>query len=180
MKDCKRISTPIETGKYLEENERTSVNTKDYQGLIGSLTYLAMGTRPDISAALGMASQFASNPSEAHWKVVKRILRYLKGTIDYSFSFNGNIDKDVNLCGYVNADWAGDITSRKSQSRYIFQLCRGQISWVRKKQGVVALSTTEAFAAQGLLWLRKLLEELGYPQKFATLLFEDNIGAINF
>ena len=158
MKDCRSISTSLETGKYLEKNKGTSIAIKDYQDGIGSLTYLAIRMRTDITAALRMLSQFASNPGDAHWKAVKHILLYFKGTIDYTFFIYGIMDKDVKICGHVGADWTGDITARKSQSGYIFELHGGPISWLSKQYGVVALSTTEAMyistslAAQELLW----------------------------
>lgn len=184
MKDCKSVATPQETGQRLEKNDGMPVKVKEYQALIGSLTYAAMGTRPDIAAALSVVSQFASNPNETHWKAVKRILRYVKGTLDYGICFSGRQDVEIEVLGYVDADWAGDIVTRKSQSGYVFQLCGGPISWSSKKQAVVALSTTEAeyvaasFAAQELIWLRRLLQELGFEQRMATILFEDNMGAI--
>ena len=116
MADCKSISTPLEIGKYLEKNEGPSVKIKDYQAVTGSLTHVAIATKPDIAAALRVVNQFASNPSETHWKAVKRILRYLKGTKDFGIIFYGNGDRDVHLYGYVDADWAGDVNTRKSQS----------------------------------------------------------------
>ena len=184
MKDCKSVATPQETGQRLEKNDGIPVKVKEYQALIGSLTYAAIGTRPDIAAALSVVSQFASNPNETHWKGVKRILRYLKGTSDYGICFYGRQDAEIEVLCYVDADWAGDVVTRKSQSGNVFQLCGGLISWSSKKQAVVALSTTEAeyvaaaFAAQELIWLRRLLHELGFEQQMATVLFEDNMGAI--
>ena len=184
MKDCKIIATPQQMGQRLEKNNDNPVNMKEYQALIGSLTYAAMSTRPDITEALNVVSQFASNPNETHWKAAKRILRYLKGTLDYGICFCGSSNKDVKLSGFVDADWAGDVETRKSQSGYVFYLCGGPVSWVSRKQTVVALSTTEAeyvaaaFAAQELIWLRKLLQELGFQQKMATVLFEDSTSAI--
>jgi len=75
MKDCKIIATPQEMGQRLEKNDDNPVNIKEYQALIGSLTYAAMSTRPDITEALSAVSQFASNPNETHWKAAKRILQ---------------------------------------------------------------------------------------------------------
>ena len=86
-----------------------------------------MGTRHGVAAALGVVNQSTSNPSGTQWKAVKRIPCYLKGSK-----------------GYVDADWAGDVNTWKNQSEYIFKLCGGPIRWVSKKQGVVALSTTQA------------------------------------
>jgi len=182
MKDCRNVATPQATGQHLEKNEGTPVKAKEYQALIGSLTYAAMSTRPDIAGALGSVNQFASSPSETHWKAAKRILRYLKGTLDHGICFNGNTDTKVVLSGFVDADWAGDVTTRKSQSGYVFQLRGGPISWVSKKQSTVALSSTEAkyvaaaLAAQEVVWLRGLLKDFGFHQESATVLSENNLG----
>lgn len=112
------------------------------------------------------------------------MLRYLKGTAEYCLMFNGYKTSEVELIGYTDADWGGDLNDRKSQSSYLFEVCGGLISWISKKQDVVALSTTEAeyiaasLATQELLWLRRLLNELGFVQEEAIVLYEDNMGAI--
>ena len=184
MDSCNPVSTPLEPGLQLVKHEGDPVKLKEFQGLVGSLTFLASATRPDISAALGVLSQFASNPGNLHWQAAKRILRYLKGSLDMGVIFRGNLSSEVNLVGFVDADWAGDVDSRKSRGGYLFLLCGGPVSWVSRKQAVVALSSTEAeyvaaaTAAQELLWLRNLLSELGFSQNKATVLHEDNMGAV--
>ena len=183
MKECKPVTTPMETGLKLEKNENAPVKLKEYQALIGSLTYAAMAKRPDISSALNIVSQFASCPGNEHWTAAKRILRYLQGTSDWGITFNAS-NSTLDLLGYVDADWAGDPVTRKSQSGYVFMLGGGAVSWASKKQSVVALSTTEAeyvsasLAAQEAIWLRRLLSELGFPQSCTTL-YEDNMSCID-
>ena len=184
MADCRPISTPLETGvrfsRKVENDEGTDM--KNYQAAIGCLTYAALGTRPDIAIAVNMLSQFMSNPANVHWKAVKRVLRYIKGTLDYGILFSGS--KEIVLSGYSDSDWASDVDSRKSYSAYIFQLCGGPISWRCKKQSIVALSSTEAeyvalsMASQESIWLRRLLSGIGFKQTNATTIKEDNQGAI--
>jgi len=101
----------------------------------------AMCIRPDISYVVGLVSRYQSNLGPTHWKVVKQILRYLKGTVDYSLCCQGN---DLYLEGYTDADWGGDMDERKSTSEYVFLLNNGVISWSNKKQSCIALSTMEA------------------------------------
>ena len=72
------------------------------------------------------------------------ITRYIKGTIDYGITFDGNKETDVELKGYVDDDWGSNPNGRKSHSGYLFTVCEGVISWASKKQSVVALSSTEA------------------------------------
>ena len=88
---------------------------------IGCLTYAATATRPDISSAVGILSKFMSRPSREHWQGVKRILRYIKGTVDYGLLFT-TIDAHPILSGYSDADWGGDIETRRSTSGYVFQI----------------------------------------------------------
>ena len=72
-----------------------------YANAVGSQIYAMLCTRLDISYAVGMVSRYQSNPGETHWKAVKRILRYLKGTVDYRLCYQG---QDLQLKGYTNAD----------------------------------------------------------------------------
>ena len=114
------MSTPMETGKVFttisEEDE--GVDVKLYQQAIGSLNYAAIATRPDIATAVGKLSQFMQNPSADHWAGVKRVLRYIKGTIDQGLTFTAS--EEFVLHGYSDADWAECVDSRKSTSGYVF------------------------------------------------------------
>ena len=112
-----------------------------YASVVESLMHVMMCTRLDIYFAVRMVSRYQSNLGQAHWKAVKRIMRYLKGTVDYSLSYQG---KDLRLEGYSDADWGGDLDERKSTSGFVFLLNNGVISWSSKKQTCIALSTMEA------------------------------------
>ena len=101
-----------------------------------------VATRPDLATAVGVLSQFASDPCPTHWQALKRVLRYLQATPTHGLEFTrGSCN---NICGYSDADWAGDIESRRSTSGYVFMMNGGCISWRSKKQRTVALSSTEA------------------------------------
>ena len=125
-----------------------------------------------------------SNPGLEHFQGVKRILRYLKGTLDYGRKFKAQEKADITIQGFADADWAGDVTTRKSTSGYIFQLGNTTVSWKTKKQSIVALSSTEAeyvsscLAVQETVWLRNFLASVGYEQLHPTTIYEDNQGAI--
>ena len=86
-----------------------------------------------------------SNPSKAHFATAKRILRYVKGTKDFGILYKAN--RDFNLTGYTDSDWAGSTDDRKSTSGYVFLLGNKAISWASKKQTTIALSSTKAAAA---------------------------------
>ena len=185
MADCNPVSTPMEPGKHYEKtpDDEEGFNTREFQALIGSLVYASIATRPDISEAVGKLSQHMSKPNKEHWAAAKRVLRYIKGTLQFGLYFERS--DNFELIGYSDADWAGDVDTRKSTSGYIFMLGKATVAWASKKQSVVALSTTEAeyialcSATQEAVWLRRLLQSLREGQARPTTIFEDNRGAIS-
>lgn len=108
MMDCKPVATPSDFNQKLsiEMVKEGNLNGKvPYQEAVGSLLYLVQGTRPDIAFAVNDASRFNNNHGVAHWKAVKRIFRYLKGTINLKICYSGT----ESLLGYSDADWASDV-----------------------------------------------------------------------
>ena len=102
MTDCNPVTTPLETGKRfqrLRDGEET-VDLKQYQAAIGSLNYAAIATRPDLSLAIGMLSQHMVSPGKDHWSGVKRVLRYVRGSLDFGLRFEATSADDFNLHGY--------------------------------------------------------------------------------
>lgn len=180
MLDCKSVTTPMESFDFNENNCDTNVNNCQYQKLIGSLMYLAVLTRPDISFSVSFLSKFNNCNNSYHWKCAKRVLRYLKGTKNYVIKFTKD---DINLLGYVDADWGSDKADRKSYTGYIFKLSGGPISWKSSKQKTVALSSTEAEymalsdASKEAIYLRNLVYELTDKLDSVTI-FNDNQSAI--
>ncbi|KAH0773323.1 hypothetical protein KY290_010460 [Solanum tuberosum] len=151
-----------------------------YRRVLGRLQYLSF-TRPDIAYAVNKLSQFMQAPSDLHWKAVKRILRYLCGTIHLSLRVTP-ID-DFNLHVYSDADWGGDITDRVSTSGYILFLGHNPISWSSKKQTTISRSSTEseysavANALSETLWVTNLLNELRFLVHQLPTIYCDNLGA---
>jgi transposase InsO family protein len=183
MLNCKPVSTPMEQNLKLEISpEQCPTNKERYQKLVGKLIYLSH-TRPDIAYAVGVVSQFMHNPSEDHMGAVIRILRYLKGTPGKGIKFEKS--EKLEIEGYTDADWAGNIVDRKSTSGYFTFVGGNLVTWRSKKQNVVALSSAEAEfrgMVKGiceLLWLRKLLAELGMNTEAEMKLYCDNKAAID-
>ncbi len=182
MGECKPIGTPLDTNVSFEPlHDNEDVHEKErYQSAIGSLLYASMGTRPDISQAVGALSQFVSRPGVQHWRGVQRVFRYLKGTLGHGLLYSGN----GKLVGWSDADWAGERSTRKSTSGFVFTIGGGAVSWSSKRQPVVALSTTEAEymalceACKERMWLVQMLSDLGLSAFDSGVLFEDNQGAI--
>ena len=184
MQDSKPVSTPADPSQKLVKatDGEESVNQQQFQSIIGCLMYLSVSTRPDITYSISTLAKFTSNPNQQHWTALKRVLRYLKGTVNYGLMYSSKTSKEC--VGYSDADWAGDLDDRKSTSGYLFQISGGAVTWRSKKQSCVALSTAEAeymalsSAAQEAVWLRQLTTELGSPPKTTTTIFEDNQSAI--
>ena len=143
MNDCNAIQTPMEVHlKLQKEAEGKLVNSTNFRSLIGSLRYL-MNTMPDITYCVSYLSRFMDKPSSEHLAAAKRILRYLKGIVNFSILYKRG-DRDMKITGYSNSDFAGDINDRKSTSGQIFFLGGLPITWNSVKQPVVALSACEA------------------------------------
>ena len=125
--DCKPVKIPISIGSQLikETEQDESVDQKQYQSAVGSLMYLAVSTRPDISYSVGSLTRFNSKPTKEHWTALKRVLRYLKGTMDLGILYS-KAESD-SCIGYTDADWARNQDDRKSISDYVFLLSGGAI-----------------------------------------------------
>ena len=143
MEDCKPVTTLLEPeakfGK-LNGNE-VEVKLKEFQSVIGSLIYASIGTRPNIMAKVGVLSQHMSNPGKKHWVGVKRVLRNIKGTLYYELQYKAtNVDGVITvfMIMQMDADWAGDVTTQKLTSGYVFQIGSSTVSWRSKRQSIVA------------------------------------------
>jgi Reverse transcriptase (RNA-dependent DNA polymerase) len=194
MQECNPVSTPLAPGTQLNmamcpasNEEKEEMMKAPYANVVGSLLYLATGTRPDISHAVGVVSRFMKNPGREHWMAVKRILRYLKGTATLGIQFGGP-KATLIVNGYVDADWAGDVESRRSTTGYVFMLAGGPVSWRSRRQQTVALSTMEAEymalcdATTAAVWLGRLMMDLTGDEESAKpiVMHEDNEGCRAF
>jgi hypothetical protein len=166
MSECHKVATPIESNKDSAENSEYITDTNiPYREAVGSLLYLATGTRPDIAYAVSIAAQAVERPTMKDWCLVKRIMRYLKGTVDMGIVYHSSAQKGI-LKAYSDADFAGDLSSRKSTTGVMCTYMDGAVLWSSQKQRVVALSTTEAEliaaceAAKDVIWLTRMLTEL--------------------
>ncbi|MBA3284506.1 MAG: hypothetical protein H0U27_05530 [Nitrosopumilus sp.] len=184
MSDCKTVNTPMAVESKGEEKIKEierKFDTVTYQSAIGSLIYLSIATRPDISYAVNQAAQAMQSSTEYDWQKVKRIFRYLKGTKTLKLKYSKN--KENKTTGYSDASYAENRKDRKSTSGYIFLKANGAISWKSKKQPIVSLSSMEAeyialtSAAKEAMWLQKLNQEIEDSTE-AILIYEDNQATI--
>ncbi|CAN6720151.1 unnamed protein product [Malus baccata var. baccata] len=181
MLGCKPVDTPIVEKHYLGiYPDQEPVDKGRYQRLVGRLIYLSH-TRPDIAYAVSVVSQFMHSPSVDHMEAMMRILAYLKSAPGKGVLYESH--GHMRIEGFTDADWASDVTDRRSTSGYFTFVGGNLVMWRSKKQNVVSRSSVEAEyrgMAHGvceMLWLRKLLESLGFTQKEAMKLYCDNKSA---
>jgi hypothetical protein len=161
MSDSNPIGTPLDVNVKLSRAK--DIDNKPYQQLIGSLMYLSVCTRPDITYALSYLSQFNSYHGEEHWVAAKRVLRYLKGTMNQGLEFKST---GLNLKGFADASFATDDSDCKSYTGYVFKLANCAVTWEARKQSTVATSSTEAEyvalseAAKEAVYLKNLVCDL--------------------
>jgi len=196
LADANPVFTPMDINVKLDnvteeqndegQGEKDDKVTHGYAALIGSLMYLAIGTRPDIAFAVNKLAQFTQNPRPIHWTAVKRVFRYLKYTRTHKLTYGGDdelLNTDFNI--FCDADWASDASNRKSISGYVITMAGGAISWSSKKQTSVALSTAEAeyiaatHVAKQVLWQQSLFMELDFDIPTTSTIFTDNQAAIS-
>jgi hypothetical protein len=184
MQDCAPVQTPMEPGLKLEMLPATQQPADvPYQAAIGSLMYAMLGTRPDLAYSVSYLSRFAARPSHDAWKAVKRVMRYIRGTLDYGLVYCRS-QTTSRLLGYSDADWSNCPDSSRSVSGYTFMLAGGAVSWASARQPCVALSSTEAEyialteAAKEAIWLRTFFAEIGRPLSAPLDILGDNQGAI--
>jgi len=190
MSESNAVDTPLSTSDPLSkldcpanDIDKEAMASKPYKSAIGALMYAMLGTRPDIAYAITALSQFSSNPGEKHWKAVKRLIRYLRGTIDYKITYGGARQKGA-MIAYCDSDWGQNHDDRRSVTGYVFLLCGAAVSWQAKKQPTVALSTVEAEymsateATREAIWWRSFLTELGMKLPSPSTILSDSQGSI--
>ncbi|KAJ6866233.1 Retrovirus-related Pol polyprotein from transposon TNT 1-94 [Populus alba x Populus x berolinensis] len=182
MVDCKPMTTPLEARTKASSNAPFLVDVSFFRGLVGSLQYLTL-TRPDLSFSVNYVSQFMHAPTTVHLKMVRRILRYIKGTINNGLHFTSKTN--LNFSAFSDADWAGCLTTRRSTTGYCVFLGCNLISWCAKKQHTISRSSTEAEyramanTAAELTWLTYILHDLHIPLISAPVLYCDNLSALH-
>jgi len=181
MMNCKPVSTPLECKPPKSIEGECIVESKPYRQLVGCLMYGMLATRPDLSMAVNFFSRFLSCATNEQWNGLKRVLRYIKGSLKRSLFFPKNVSK-YSIEGYADADFGGD-SDFKSTSGYLLQLNKRTVLWATRKQDTVALSTCEAeyvslaTTACDLFWLENLLADFQIDLS-TSVLYEDNQSCI--
>ena len=183
LKEGKTKTVPMSPSIRITQTEDDKVLDKEvyrYSELVGSLLYLSVCTRPDIAQAVGVLARHMAKPSMDHWTAAKAVLRYIAGTLDLGITFKHT---GTPVEGYCDADFAGDLDTRRSTTGFVFILSGGAICWSSRLQPTVAVSTSEAEymasaqAVKEALWLRKLMLDFGVKIG-AMKIYSDSQGAI--
>jgi histone deacetylase 1/2 len=185
MENSKPIGSPMMSSCKLSKlGSDVMTDPTLYRSTVGALQYATL-TRPDIAFSVNKVCQFMSRPLETHWKAVKRILRYLKGTLHHGLLIHPSVTgPPFSLRAYSDADWASDHDDRRSTSGSCIYFGPNLVSWGSKKQPLVARSSTEAEyrsmanTTAELMWIQSLLSELQVPYHTPTLLC-DNLSAVS-
>jgi hypothetical protein len=183
LMEAKPAKSPLDPQTDLANTccEDKLANPKEYLSMVGSLMYAALGSRPDIAFSVTALSRYNVQPLEMHATAAKRVLRYLKSTSELRIHYRRLPSQTqphntpINVIGYTDSDWAGNLTTRKSVGGCVFGLgytnlseelvMSGLIHWQAKSQSVVALSTLEAeyiacsHATRESLWLKRMFKE---------------------
>jgi len=189
MHSCSPLTTPFPYGLSLSTkdcpanaSEIEEMRKVPYHKALGSLMWMQVATRPDLSYPVNLLARFAHNPGKAHWNVLKHVLGYIKRTLDYVIRYHAGTILDP--VGYVNSDFAGCKNTRHLTVGNIFVVAGGPVSWETKRQDMIALLTVEAKfmafsrATTQALWLLKYFEEIGLPVTRPVTIHTDNNGAI--
>jgi hypothetical protein len=168
------VKLSVDEGDLVED-------TTMYRRIVGSLIYMTI-TRLDLNYAVGVVNQFMQIPRKPHLDAVRRILKYIKHTLQCGIFYEA--ESQLQVHGYTNVDWVGNVSDRRSTSGFMFSFGSGAVSWSSKKQPTVALSSTEAkykgatITTCEVVWLHKLLLDLGQLVDVLVVIYCDNISSI--
>src|SRR5277367_2092106 len=183
MQNSNPANTPLSSGTRLTKATATELlaDQKEYQSMVESLMYAMLTTRPDLAQCIQQISQYSQMPTTTHEKAAKHALRYLNGKIDQGITYNGKLGMKLEL--WSDANWGGE-EGRESVSGFVATIAGGAVTYSSKKQGSVALSSTESeymallHALKELIWLHRFLNELGHNINDQNVIYCDNQGAI--
>ncbi|RDX60103.1 Copia protein, partial [Mucuna pruriens] len=183
MSNCKPLDSPMDPNmKLMVKHGEPYSDPERYRKLVGKLIYLTI-TKPDISFAVGVVSQFKQAPCVDHWAAVLCILRYIKKTPGQGLLYE---DKgDIHISGYCDANWAGSPIDKRSTTGFCISIRGNVVSWKSKKQNTVAHSSAEAeYQAMAsitceLIWVKQLIQELKFVDVQPMKLYCDNQAALH-
>ena len=181
-----RLSYPFDSTRDFFPHEDKLITGKPYLEAIGSLLYLAINTRPDISFSVGFLARFAAGYTEVHWKSVVQVLQFVKKTKNTGIQFRRMEAQVLSITAYSDTDFAGDHVGRRSTYGGIIYVSNFHpISWYSKLMKFVTLSSTEAeygglsFAVKEAEFIKEIMEDLGFTCEPKIKIYIDNKSALD-
>lgn len=174
MLDCNPAKTPMEVRSVepaqdimrprQDHEEGLCERGCPYKSVVGALIYIASNTRPDIAFAVSILARNCADPCQRHWGGVKRVLRYLRGTLDVGLYYKrvGGVGGSGVITGYADAGYLSDPHKGRSQSGFVFIANGAAIFWRSSKQTLVATSSNHPElialfeATKEAVWLRRV------------------------
>lgn len=183
MTECNPVTTPIDVNVKMGNHEAShKTNEYEYQELLGRLMYVSVYARPDISYAVTCLSQFNNTPKQMHIVALKRVLRYLKGTLDYCLQYKGESSERIIGCD-SDASWDSTKDAKSFTGLLVYR--NGDlVHWRSKKQSITALSSTESEleaivdGTKEVVWTYNLLSEIGKGQGVRKVMRCDNLNVV--
>lgn len=168
MQNSNPCSTPNSEYKLSKADcsDPSPVERTAYQSIVGALIYSSISTRADITHAVNVLSRFMISPGPNHLVAAKRVLRYLRGTVDEGLTYRGGTGEQLTIDAYTDATWSEDSDTRRSTTGYVIKINGCTVSWASKMQKTVSLSSAEAeymalsATGQEVIWIKKFLSEL--------------------
>ena len=176
--------SPLTNLTAATDEEFLLASSLPYRALLGVLMWFAVGTRLDIAQAIGELGRSTERWSTRHYFALQHVLQYLAGTMDYRLLYRHNTSHGMVPQVFVDANWAGDVETRRSTSGYVILIAGAAVSWASRRQPTVASSTTEAEymavseVIKQVIWTRRLVGDLGFKIDEATVIQCDNRGAV--
>jgi hypothetical protein len=186
LQDAKPLSSPLSMDiNTLEEAKGESPTDAPYRELLGCLMYISVCTRPDLSFSVSTLARYSEGATDKHWKALKGVARYLKGTLHFRLPLGGNRPSDgLKIVAYSDADYASRATERKSVTGFMIFVNGGIVYWKSQRQKNITLSTAESEYVALCACIREaesyrnLLEAAGFVITKPTLVYEDNQATI--
>ncbi|GKF76969.1 ribonuclease H-like domain-containing protein, partial [Tanacetum coccineum] len=178
---CNPCKTSVDIESKLGSDGDSVSDPTLYRSVVGALQYLTF-TRPDISYAVQQICLYMHDPRDSHFHALKRILRYVRGTIDHDLQLY--VSSTSQLTAFTDVNWVGCPVTRRSTSRYCVFLGDNLQSWSAKRQVTLSRSSAEAEyrgvanVVAEAAWIRNLLLELHAPLTTAILVYCDNVSVV--
>jgi hypothetical protein len=183
MEYCKPVISPMQTScKLSKDDDSKSTDQRLYKSMIGSLLYVTT-SRPDVMQSVEQVALFQAAPKESQVLAVNMIFKYLRGTKEFGLLYPKG--KDISLISYTDADWAGCIDDRRSTSGAEFYLGECLVSWLRKKQSSISLSTAQVDyivatpCCTQILWMKQTMTDIQVEYDETIPIYCDNTSSIS-